>query len=566
VPDEVRQAEALRLASDLYHAEYSQAQTPAAQRALAKKLLQKGLEMADDPTARFVLLRLARDIAVKAGDQNLAFEAIDRLAEGFVVDSWAMKSAVVTEAARQARKTVEHETAASQALLLMRKAMEQDACGVAQEMAKLALSEGGKARDRELVAQARAGQKQAQQAAKAMEQIEASRAMLRDHPDDPLANQAVGRYECLVKGNWAVGLPLLAKAGEPGIKSVAEDDLRSPSEPAAQLKIGDAWWNLAQGATGREREGMLVRAGYWYQQVGQIEQSLVRAKIESRLTQIAKLGRTIPGEPAALQKTFTNSIGMQLVLISAGEFMMGSPPAEMAWAVEEGKKRQEADWYYWRNQSSAPLHKVRISRPFFVGIYEVTQSEYQQVMGANPSSFSAAGNHADKVAGLDTTRYPVESVSWDDAVQFCRKLSERPQERASRRVYRLPSDAEWEFACRAGTTTKWSFGDDREMMKEYGWFSSSRNLVTHAVGQKKPNRWGLYDMHGNVWEWCLDWHHPDYYQQSPAIDPPGPSTGSQRIIRGNTAEGSPASRVAFRMSREPEKSFSDLGFRVVCER
>ncbi len=148
---------------------------------------------------------------------------------------------------------------------------------------------------------------------------------------------------------------------------------------------------------------------------------------------------------------------------------------------------------------------MRITRPFYLGLYEVTQAEYQQVMGVNPSSFSAEGKEAGKVAGLDTSRHPVETVSWNDAKAFCQKLSATPEEQTAGRVHILPTEAQWEYACRAGTTTKWSCGDDEGVLRDYAWYDTNSGGRTHRVGERKPNAFGLY-MHGNVREWCADWY------------------------------------------------------------
>jgi formylglycine-generating enzyme required for sulfatase activity/tRNA A-37 threonylcarbamoyl transferase component Bud32 len=268
-------------------------------------------------------------------------------------------------------------------------------------------------------------------------------------------------------------------------------------------------------------------------------------------------------DPGSLPPSLVNSIGMKLTLIPAGEFDMGSTPEETAWALEEGRKRPE--WHmYFVYCRSLPRHRVRISRPFYMGVYEVTQAEYQQVMGANPSSYAAVG-------GLDTSRHPVEMVLWEEAVAFCTRLAALPGERAARRSYRLPTEAEWEYACRAGTATRWSCGDDERALGEYAWFLANAQGRTHPVGQKKPNAWGLYDMHGNVWELCADWFGTHYYCISPPVDPPGASTGAgtafgeEHVIRG-AAWGHPAfwCRAAWRLPGGAIRT-PDLGFRVVCE-
>jgi formylglycine-generating enzyme required for sulfatase activity len=195
-------------------------------------------------------------------------------------------------------------------------------------------------------------------------------------------------------------------------------------------------------------------------------------------------------------KEITNSIGMKLVLIPKGTFMMGSPKSD------EGRQWDETQ------------HEVTISKDYYLGVYEVTQAQYEKVMGKNPSYFQGA-----KV-GNENADLPVENVSWDDTVEFCKKLSDLPEEKKAGRVYRLPTEAEWEYACRAGGVTAFSFGESSESLGDYAWFDENSRRQTHPVGQKKPNAWGLYDLHGNVWEWCSDRYGE--YPQGAVSDPPCP--------------------------------------------
>jgi hypothetical protein len=175
---------------------------------------------------------------------------------------------------------------------------------------------------------------------------------------------------------------------------------------------------------------------------------------------------------------------------------------------------------------------VKLTKGFWLGVYPVTQAEWQKVMGSNPSRFKGDSR-------------PVEQVSWGDCQEFCRKLSAREG-----RTYRLPTEAEWEYACRAGTTTTYCFGDGVVNLGEYAWYGGNSNDQTHSVGQKKANGWGLYDMHGNVYQWCQDWYGA--YPQTDQVDPHGPSEGSDRVLRGGSWSDDPRyCRSAYRITFEP---------------
>ena len=285
-----------------------------------------------------------------------------------------------------------------------------------------------------------------------------------------------------------------------------------------------------------------------------------RKKFTERFEPSTKRTHELPKDDA--QAPISNSIGMTLKLIRADEFFMGSP---------DDDKEAEKD--------EKPSHRVRISKPFYLGVYEVTQGQYEAVMGNNPSYFSANGGGKDRVTGQSTDRYPVDQVSWRDAVQFCNKLSEMEGEKPFYEIdgkeirvpdwngqgYRLPTEAEWEYACRANasTPTRFSFGDNVVKLGLHGWFDGNSKQRTHPVGQKRPNGFGLYDMHGNVCEWCWDWFGEGYYNQSVADDPTGPAGGSYRVLRGGDCFYSPRCvRSAYRNWYPPGVGFSSVGFRV----
>jgi formylglycine-generating enzyme required for sulfatase activity len=271
---------------------------------------------------------------------------------------------------------------------------------------------------------------------------------------------------------------------------------------------------------------------------------------------------------------------MKFVLIPPGEFTMGSTPAE----IEEALKLVggDADWQkHWQKciKSEAPQHKVILTQPIYLGVHEVTQAQYEKIMGQNPSHFAATGPGKDAVAGIDTSNFPVEMVSWNDAAEFCTKLSETERLkpfylRAGETVtmldgagYRLPTEAEWEFACRAGTTTKYWIGDKDEDLPQAGWFNANSGNRSHAVGELKANPFGLFDIHGNVWEWVHDGWDPTYYrqfQEKPALDPNGPSSaGSLHAVRGGVwIIAASYCRASDRAAHDPTRRGHDFGFRA----
>lgn len=240
----------------------------------------------------------------------------------------------------------------------------------------------------------------------------------------------------------------------------------------------------------------------------------------------------------------TNSIGMKLVLIPKGKFMMGSPKGE-APTKEQEKETQ---------------HEVEITRSFFLGVHEVTQKQFQEVMGTNPSYFAPEGKGKNTVAAIDTSKLPVENVTWEEAEEFCTKLSALPAEKTAGRVYQLPTEAEWEYACRAGANPQTAFHTGKTLASTDANFDRQFRR-TREGGYYKPNAFGLYDMHGNVLEWCADWLGP--YTSEPAVDPTGPTTGRYRVYRGGGFLGTiEMCRSAQRYAATTQYRMVDVGIRV----
>jgi len=258
-----------------------------------------------------------------------------------------------------------------------------------------------------------------------------------------------------------------------------------------------------------------------------------RKQIRTQLVELHRAQEDVLVHYMKFARSFTlpvnDKVSIDFVLIPAGKFQMGSPKAEKL-----------------RSRFEGPQHWVTLSKPFYMSTCEITQEQYRAVMESNPSQYVGA-------------KLPVGKVTFDHAAAFGTKLSA-----LTGMTTRLPTEAEWEYACRAGTATAYSFGDDEAKLADYAWYSrSASGGKPRPVGTKKPNSWGLHDMHGNVEEWVSDWYGSEYYEKSPATDPAGPATGSYHLHRGGGANSSGS------YCRSAARGHSDgfdtrRGFRVVC--
>lgn len=606
----------------------AQAKDRSARTSLARRLLEDGREAEADQAERFVLLRRASELACDAKAPALMLDAVEAMAAaGFAIEPFRLKAQLLKRLLEQDLPT---DTAELSALgdACMTFAQAAAAAGAVEQatevlsVAREALAEPRKRAQQALrsaraaatrarnVAEKAAREKKITEAENELEAIEAVlRAMadcaegfqeirreyeaaqaalerLNVTPDDPDASLAAGRWYCFFKGDWDHGLKLLAQGSDEPLKSLARQELASDALDAEQrIARGDAWWALAERekSSGRAKAAMRLRAGHWYREALPALSGLAKAKAESRLAELSQ--PSAPAEtsdrlrpPMAVmpfnERTaqlhqarwakflrvsveLTNSIGMKFVLIPPGEFEMGSTQESVD--EELAQPGLEAS-YRDRLLGERPRHRVRITKPYWLGVTEVTQEQFLHVMGNNPSKFQG-----------DPKR-PVEQVSWDECAEFCRRLSQLPAEKANNRRYALPTEAQWEWACRAGNPGRWWFSAlptplpvavEERLLNQCAWYKANSGGRTRPVGRLRSNAWGLFDVYGNVGEWCEDWYDRDYYANALAEDPTGPPSGSGRVRRGGCWRDTPRDcRSAARDSRGPGAASGYLGFRA----
>ncbi|RPH41336.1 MAG: hypothetical protein EHM91_10235, partial [Planctomycetota bacterium] len=377
---------------------------------------------------------------------------------------------------------------------------------------------------------------------------------LKTAPEDPAACAALGRYLCLIKEDWDKGLPLLAKGPDGPLRRLSEMELAKPTEASAQAALGEAWAALSEKELLTPKTRAKVRALEW------LERSLpglsgpTKAAAEKRLT---LLGLAL-GSKAPPVLDLGGGVKLELIYCRPGSFAMGSPdPPVEPWL-----------------QDARPVHRVELTRGFFLGKTEVTRGQFAAfvkatgyVTDAERAGFAYGKRPSDGVWGdvqgaswknlpwKQPDEDPVLAMSGNDAKAFCDWAAA-----VTRRKVRLPTEAEWEYACRAGTTTNFSFGSDPLKLVEFGWSrDTGSDWVTRAVAQRKPNPWGFYDMHGNAWEWCLDWSGA---YKGDARDPEG-SSPEHRALRGGSCENNNMTCTSSaRMVMPPNAPMISTGFRV----
>jgi len=619
VPAPESREKAKKLVLELFANDYTAAKSQGEKAALANKLLAATASAGDDAVGRFMLIEQARQAAIEAGDANVAMSAVDELTAAFTVDSVALTLNTFQQLAPQTKTPGAFKGFAERALGGSEAAVSAEKFPAAATLVDLAVAAAKKANDPALLKEVNARAKQFAEQRVELEKIAAARQVLTTAPDDPEANTTLGRYLVFVRNDWERGLPHLAKSTDASLQTAAADDLKNPSESAEQLKVADGWWTLAT-PDNKDRAALRQRAAHWYSQSVTKLVGLEKARVEKRLDELAGTTTTTGTGPAPVVAPFTpevarerqlqwarqikvspqrtSSIGLKLALIPPGEFTMGSP------ATEDGRRDDEG-----------PAHKVKLTKPYYLGVEEVTvgqftlfvtATQYQtdaekavvdaarnsqmndwrnmwrgfgrgRGMGGGPpgppgqnnnnnnnnSNNNSGGGGAAKILTwknppfTQTKESPVVNVSWNDAVAFCKWLSKKDGIE-----YRLPTEAEWEFAARAGATTRFSFGEEAGPLGTYAWYSANSRQMPHPGSQKKGNQFGLVDMLGNAWEWVGDYYGP--YSSDKAVDPTGTAGGRERAVRGGGFADEQIPRCAARQMLAPNHWDATVGFRVVA--
>jgi formylglycine-generating enzyme required for sulfatase activity len=528
-----------------------------------------------DAEGKWALLEVAQEIAERdSGNIDDALKCVYQRANVFEIDASKEKLSVLREFSRpkppaNSKLWAKAMQVAHEALSADKYSEAKDAANIATDVAK-ALLKGEKDEGRRILKESKGKvkppapevevayvipavrlNKRISEAESLDGSYSAARSVLRTSPDDAAAQASVGEYKCFLKGTWSEGLPLIAKSADSVLANMASEELKSrtPEDTAKLLDVADRWWELAKNGLKEselKREAIQRHAVDIYALVlPNLKKPLDVKRAKDRMAELGSAGVQVGqgDNPLAMKsgQVWKNSFGMEFVLLPFGKY-----------ASHKMNGYQKCD-----------AVEVLITKEFLICLTEVTQSQWTTVMKTEPWK----GQKETLVAPDCAATY----VTWQEAVDFCAALTKREREAGvlpMTLAYQLPTESQWEYACRAGTTSDYSF-DEKKGGGEYMWeiYATIHTVepdqaYAHEVAKKKPNQWGLFDTHGNVKEWCLDWDG----EFSGGEDPQGPRNGTAKICRGGAWNNGPLDCRSLRNPYDranPGERSSVVGFRVV---
>ncbi len=542
MPDQAAVDAALKLIrNDVFKEDYVKAKKPDERVALARKLYEQAAKTKTADAEQFAMLCEARDLASDGGDLSFIQSATALAAANFKLEPLEWLVTGIETAQKKALTLPVNKLLAAGLLPKVDEAVREGQFATADRLMKATLASVRKASDPPALKAAVERSKQLEEEKKTWEVVEKARKALADNADDPAANLALGRYYLFTEGDWEKGPTHLLKGSDAALKELAEQSLKAPTTNDGKLALGDLWWAKAEKATGPAKKEFQFGALHWYEQSLAGLDGLNKAKIDKRVNdaKAAVAGMGTGGSSGGKGKVVyirvpvspKSSIAMRL--IPAGTFMMGSPETEF------GRRQEEVQ------------HRVTISKPFFMGVTEVTQEQWRSVVGNSIRIFD------------EDPDLPAHTLYRSSLNSFFQAINRGPYSAFLR--FRLPTEAEWEYAARAGTTTAYAWGENGPEYHDY-----AQTGTKAPVGTLKPNRWGLYDMFGNVAEVCQDVYVPNAFTSSPVVDPTGPREGQSGdgsyVVRGaGHHQSSIDMRSAARIAQAGTSGYTTTGFRIVCE-
>lgn len=535
VPTGQELVSARSMMQEIYKQDLAAAKTPELKAKLAGKLQHAADDASMTGPSRYVLLEQARSLAGEAGRLDQTLQLTEDLAAGYELSAPALKLDSLAAVLKATKESGHHRRIAVLSLKLVEQAVLAGDDSTARSALTLATSAARLSKDPDLVRSTGVWTSDLPRLLKLQDDHQKAQVALKVNAQDPQANLAAGLYLALVQGQWEQGVARLKLAGEVStgpwseLMAIVKAEGDTAPLPSQAKVLGDRYWTLAEKERGWISQQMRERAAQWYTLASTGLKGLEKTLVDKRLAEIEhpvtkNQGTRVGGGESGTRVLDHDDNTVSLVLPKGVKLKMVRIPA--------GQIHKDSD---------TRLSDRKVQKPFYMGIHEVTQAQWIAVMGTTPWK-------DDALYLQQRQDNPAMGISWEEASEFCKVLS-----RKTNKKFRLPRSVEWEYACRAGASTTYSFGNGDSNLGEYAWYQKNAwwdNRGVRPVGQKTPNVWGLYDMLGNVWEWCQD---PD-------------DTGKMRMIRGGAINSeSKYSRPAFYNFNPPGHGSPLNGFRIVME-